>query len=269
MAELFDFRALRADEVEVRFCQLNNKQNPTGVQFLLYKDARCDMRVLDECFGSFGWSREHKMLDGKLYCAVSIKNPETGEWVTKDDAGEETEIAKAKGEASDAFKRACFNWGIGRELYTAPKRLEIPFESDYEREHNNIFGLRVTEMVVENHKIMKLVISDKFKVRYSWTRDGGATTPQAPKSPLDFQMPAIPQATMHRVGSGEKPKPIQQAQPNAMPTKKQAMDDVKAKLPNCQNSDDLMALWAVYPLYQRDVEFSELFTARKNELGIR
>ena len=27
---------------------------------------------------------------------------------------------KEKSQASDSFKRACFNWGIGRELYSAP-----------------------------------------------------------------------------------------------------------------------------------------------------
>ena len=269
MAEKLEFRALRADEVQVRFAQLNNKQDPTGVQFLLYKDARCDMRILDEKFGAFGWSREHKMLDGKLYCSVSIFNEATNSWVTKDDAGEETQIAEAKGEASDAFKRACFNWGIGRELYTAPKKIEIPFENDFERQKQNIFGLYVSEMVVNDHRIDKLVISDKYKPRFTWTRQGVSVTPQASKSPLDYPLPATPHATMHRVGSGEKAKPIPTQEPKQFSSKNEAITTVKNTLPRLKSGDDLVKLWDLYPLYQTDVDFKALFTARKKELGIQ
>ena len=115
---MIEFRPLEADEIEVRVSQA--RQN--GVALLLYKDARCDMRILDETVGCANWQKHFYEHKGTMFCSVGIKIPETasGEWVWKDDAGEPSNTSAQKGEASDAFKRACFNWGIGRELYTAP-----------------------------------------------------------------------------------------------------------------------------------------------------
>ncbi|MCM1224287.1 MAG: hypothetical protein NC548_58525, partial [Lachnospiraceae bacterium] len=87
---------------------------------LLYKDARVDQRILDETFGSFGWKRSHQSIDGNLYCTVEIRDGATGEWIAKQDVGTTGQAEKEKSQASDSFKRACFNWGIGRELYSAP-----------------------------------------------------------------------------------------------------------------------------------------------------
>ncbi len=111
-----EFRLLRADEIDVRVSQVSEK----GAGLLLYKDARCDMNILDEAFGVFGWQRRHSLINGNLFCTVSVRDPETGEWVSKQDVGTESYTEKEKGQASDSFKRACFNLGIGRELYTAP-----------------------------------------------------------------------------------------------------------------------------------------------------
>lgn len=117
-----NFRKLRADEIECRVG--TEKKNPDGsvkgCSILLYKDARCDMRLLDEVVGQMNWKREHRSIDGRLYCTVSIYDKERGEWVSKEDVGVESRTEAEKGQASDAFKRSCFNWGIGRELYTAP-----------------------------------------------------------------------------------------------------------------------------------------------------
>lgn len=109
------FRTLRASEIEARIAQI--KEN--GLTLLLYKDARCDMNILDEVVGPIGWKREHNMIGDRLYCTVSIQ-ADNGEWISKQDVGTESYTEKEKGQASDSFKRACFNWGIGRELYTAP-----------------------------------------------------------------------------------------------------------------------------------------------------
>ena len=109
-----EFRALRADEVECRISTI--KKN--GCSLLLYKDARCDMNILDETVKPENWQRSHELINGNLFCNVSIKCG--SEWITKQDVGKESYAEKEKGQASDAFKRACFNWGIGRELYTAP-----------------------------------------------------------------------------------------------------------------------------------------------------
>ncbi len=110
------FRRLNADEIECRV--QSNKDN--GCILLLYKNARCDMNILDETVGQMNWQRDHKELKGVMYAGVGIYDTERGSWVWKWDCGSESNTDAQKGEASDSFKRACVNWGIGRELYTAP-----------------------------------------------------------------------------------------------------------------------------------------------------
>ena len=109
------FRGLRPDEIDVRVGSVSAK----GVSLLLYKDARCDMNILDETYGVEGWQRKHEVINGNLYCGIGIYNKDINEWVWKWDCGTESYTEKEKGEASDSFKRAAFNVGIGRELYTA------------------------------------------------------------------------------------------------------------------------------------------------------
>ena len=111
-----EFRTLRADEIDARVSQVSEK----GIVLLLYKDSRCDMRLLDETVGSMNWQRDHKELKGNMYCGVGIWDDEKKTWIWKWDCGTESYTEAQKGEASDSFKRACFNWGAGRELYTAP-----------------------------------------------------------------------------------------------------------------------------------------------------
>lgn len=113
MSEL-KFRDLKADEIDVRISQITDK----GLSLLLYKDARCDMNILDETVGAFNWQRTHTRDNAN--CVVSIWDETKSVWVSKEDTGTESNTEKEKGLASDSFKRACFNWGIGRELYTAP-----------------------------------------------------------------------------------------------------------------------------------------------------
>lgn len=109
-------RLLRAEEIECRAASVREK----GLSLLLYKDARVDQRILDEAFGIFGWKRSHQCINGSLYCTVEVFDKENGCWVAKQDVGACGHTEKEKSQASDSFKRACFNWGIGRELYTAP-----------------------------------------------------------------------------------------------------------------------------------------------------
>ena len=108
------FRLLRADEIEVRVSQIT----PRSVMLLLYKDSRTDMTILDETVGPLNWQRHHSRENAN--CTVSIYDPDKGCWVEKEDTGTESNTEAEKGLASDSFKRACFNWGVGRELYTAP-----------------------------------------------------------------------------------------------------------------------------------------------------
>lgn len=117
-----EFRSLRADEIECRVGQI--AKNGNGLSLLLFKTARVDADMLDETVGPESWQCEFYECKGTLFCKVGIlidRKDVLAEWVWKDDAGSPSNMEAAKGEASDAFKRACFKWGIGRELYTAPR----------------------------------------------------------------------------------------------------------------------------------------------------
>lgn len=109
------FKPLKADDIECRVSQIN-KDN--SVNLLLYKTARTDMKYLDEVIGAENWQCDYKEVCGVVYCGIGIKT-ENG-WIWKWDAGSESRVEAEKGQASDAFKRAGFRVGIGRELYTAP-----------------------------------------------------------------------------------------------------------------------------------------------------
>lgn len=111
-----EVRLLDASEIECRVGTISEK----GLSLLLYKDARADMKILDETYGPMNWQRSHEIIGGSLYCTVSIWDDEKRQWVSKMDVGTESYTEKEKGQASDSFKRACVSIGIGRELYTAP-----------------------------------------------------------------------------------------------------------------------------------------------------
>lgn len=110
------FRKLKANEIEARVSTVTEK----GCSILLYKDARTDQNILDETVGCLNWQRSHQLIGDRLYCTVSIWDEDKKQWISKQDVGTESYTEKEKGQASDSFKRACFNLGIGRELYTAP-----------------------------------------------------------------------------------------------------------------------------------------------------
>lgn len=113
-------RVLKKTEIECRVSQCGMGQYGAWCTVLLYKDARVDMRILDEVYGPNNWQREHTMIGDRLYCTISIWDDEKKQWIKKQDVGTESNAEPEKGQASDAFKRAGFNVGIGRELYTAP-----------------------------------------------------------------------------------------------------------------------------------------------------
>ena len=112
------FRKLKAEEIECRVQTIKNTKTSYGVSLLLYKDARVDQRMLDEEVGPMNWQRKHTRDNAN--CIVSIWDEDKKRWIEKEDTGTESNTEAEKGLASDSFKRACFNWGIGRELYTAP-----------------------------------------------------------------------------------------------------------------------------------------------------
>lgn len=179
------FRTLRENEIDCRIQSLNKKNDSVGAVVLLYKDARVDMRLLDEVVGSMNWKREHAIIGDRLYCTVSIYNEQTGEWVGKSDVGTESNTEKEKGQASDSFKRACFNWGIGRELYSAPftyiQLNKGEWSPGKDGKPKSYAKFKVQEIEYdENRNISKLVIVDnKGSVRF--TMGGNNTQPTTQK----------------------------------------------------------------------------------------
>lgn len=113
------FRLLRADEIETRVSEV--AKDGSWLTLLLYKTARTDASLLDEVVGPLNWANDYKTINDNMYCAIGIRNADTGEWVWKWNVGTESNTEAEKGEASDAMKRAGFVWGIGTELYSAPR----------------------------------------------------------------------------------------------------------------------------------------------------
>jgi hypothetical protein len=150
------FRDLKADEIECRVAQATEK----GVSLLMYKDARCDQNILDETVGAFGWMRQHTRDNAN--CIVSIWDEKKGQWILKEDTGTESNTEKEKGLASDSFKRACFNWGIGRELYTAPFIWINPDGCTALKQDRDKWKcydkFEVQKIIIENKKIVALAI---------------------------------------------------------------------------------------------------------------
>ena len=165
------FRDLTKDDIDVRIAMV--KEN--GVSLLLYKDARVDMDILDETVGAYNWKREHQFKDGKLYCSVSIWDKEKQQWISKEDVGTESNTEQEKGQASDSFKRACFNWGIGRELYTAPF-IWISKEYCNIKEHNGRYSCNdkfyVDSIEINNKVITQLTIKNGDANVYVLGREG-------------------------------------------------------------------------------------------------
>lgn len=160
------FRDLRADEIDCRVATCSEK----GLSLLLYKDARCDMNILDETVGATNWMRHHSRDNAN--CLVAIWDEDKQQWIEKEDTGTESNTEAQKGLASDSFKRACFNWGIGRELYTAPF-IWIPagnYKAVTNKQGKPSTNDRfiVSEIVIEDKKITGLIIKNGSNVVYTF-----------------------------------------------------------------------------------------------------
>ena len=183
------FRPLKAEEVDVRVGTCNEK----GVALLLFKDARCDMALLDEVVGPENWECSYESIDNKLFCTVSVLVDRDGglsQWVSKQDVGVPSNMEATKGEASDAFKRACFKWGIGRELYTAPKiwvdrKLCKKIQKGRNGKEQCYDDFVVTDFEVDDGKIVKLTIcnaSNRMAVVYgNGSKKQGRNATQKPR----------------------------------------------------------------------------------------
>ena len=219
-------RTLQANEIECRVGHSTAK----GASLLLYKDARVDMRMLDEIYGPTNWERYHEVVNGNLFCTVRVWDSEKGCWVSKQDVGTESNTEKEKGGASDSFKRACFNWGIGRELYTAPFIWVTLTDAD------KTDGKITTKFFCreigynENREINHLVIVDgKGNARFTFGKN-------APKM--------------------EKPKEV---------TLEVTLEEAIAEMHACETLDKVKACWSKYPQFKSDDNFKRACT----EQGIK
>lgn len=179
------FRTLNANEIECRVAQAGPKANGAWCSILIYKDARVDQKLLDEVIGPMNWKNDYSFIDGNLYCTVSIWDSEKKEWVSKQNVGTESNTEKEKGQASDAFKRACFNWGIGRELYSSPKIFIDLKQGEYSVENGKVrckASFDVREIAYDSErKVCKLIITDRSgNVRFSFNESSSAAVPAAP-----------------------------------------------------------------------------------------
>ncbi len=190
------FRLLKADEIEVKIKQVTEK----GAVALIYKTSRVDMDILDETVGAENWQSEYSEIKGNLYCGIGIRDDVSG-WVWKSDCGIESrsdgEGNEKKGEASDAFKRAGVQWGIGRELYTAPFIfLNLPTTENQNGKgyklKNPFAKFDVSEIGYDDGgRITKLVIVDENKKTvYSYPKKSGQTSgPGRTETPKNGEVP--------------------------------------------------------------------------------
>lgn len=84
---------------------------------LAYLDARDIEDRLDEVVGLGGWQCRYPYPG---CCELSVKID--GEWITKTNGADETNIEAVKGQYSRALVRAGTMFGIGRYLYDLPNR---------------------------------------------------------------------------------------------------------------------------------------------------
>lgn len=190
-------KPLKIENVDFRVQSVS----PKGyVTILAYKDARVDMQRLDDVCGSLNWKREHTR-DNKN-CIVSIWDETKEQWVSKEDTGAESFADKEKGLASDSFKRACFNWGIGIELYDYPFIFFQLYPDEFKVENNKTkttfkFNLKKWKWDLETKDgvIERLTAKDNSgRLRYDSKKEFNGlptqqTTPTTQKQP---QQPAPP-----------------------------------------------------------------------------
>lgn len=150
------------DAIEVRPAQVKDGK----VTLLCYQNGRNTMDALDKQFGEFGWKVEYKDVAGQIYGRLSIKDPDTGEWIYKEDTGEESNISASKGQSTDILKRLAVRFGYGRELYSVP-RIVIPDDG-----YGN--HLKVSEVSWnDSRECTHITLVNKFgKVMYTWDKDG-------------------------------------------------------------------------------------------------
>lgn len=210
-----NFRTLAPQEIECRVQECKQK----GAILLVYKTARVDYAVLDESVGAFNWKIDYREIKGNLYCGISIYDKDKNEWITKWNAGDESDYEKTKGEASDACKRAGFVWGIGRELYTAPFIWINLSEAEVFKNNKGGFSVvpslkfEVSEIGYDaKRNINKLVITDNNgAVRYSHGSNKKAQVATVKAEPLAPKVVKT-EPTMSKIQQTPMPETLTQSE---------------------------------------------------------
>ena len=171
-------KPLEIDDIDFRIQSINKGGYAT---ILAYKDARVDMNRLDDVCGQANWQRDHKEVKGVVYCGIGIDisisdDGINNKYVWKWDAGAESFTEKQKGEASDSFKRAGFNWGIGRELYDYPSIKVLLRADEFELKDGKAkqkWSLNLRKWVwgseFKDGILVKLAAKDeRGKLRFNW-----------------------------------------------------------------------------------------------------
>lgn len=172
-----EWELMKPEAIEIRPAQVKDGK----VTLLAYQNGRNTMDALDNKFGEFGWKVEYKDVAGQIYGRLSIKDPDSGEWIYKEDTGEESNISASKGQSTDILKRLAVRFGYGRELYTIPR---IVINDDGYGNH-----LKVGEVEWnDKRECTHITLVNKFgKVMYRWDKDGELK--EATKK-VDIQMTA-------------------------------------------------------------------------------
>ena len=235
-----EIRVLKANEIECRVGQTGKQRNGSAwCSLLLYKDARCDQRILDELFGPLGWQRRHEAVNGQVCCIVSVKDPDSNEWIEKEDVGTESNTEAVKGQFSDSFKRACFNLGIGRELYTSPK-IFITLNNNEWTESNGKVRLNAK------------TVFEVAEIDYDEARNINKLTLVDGNGAVRYQLGQNVQATYANTNSDID----EQLNGYAMPSIEQA-----------RTREELTRIWNEFPMLQEDQRFISALNKRQTEIN--
>lgn len=231
-------RLLRADEIECRAQSVKSN----GCILLLYKDARTDMNLLDETFGNGNWQRSHEVINDNLFCNLDIWDLDKKCWVRKQDVGVESNTEKEKGQASDAFKRAGFNVGIGRELYTAP-----------------FIWINLTADEVDNSKGKP---SLSFKVKFHVSKIGYNDKREIVKLEIKDQAGKV----RYTLGA-EQPKPKTVKATDSIESFKKELKDATDLLNRCKDIASVDEVVKAYKTLWTNQDFKNATAKRRKELN--
>ena len=184
------FRNLTPSEIQIRPTDTKFKGSCT---LLLYQDARAAMDILDETVGPEKWQKEYYEVKGNVYCRIGILTDNGFVW--KADCGIESNVDAQKGEASDAFKRAAVNWGIGRELYSGP-RIKITCPDNYYKDERLTMSFYVKCIQYEGKRITAITVADRFdNVVFDWDYNNGLKAQKKPVESVKTEKGTPPQQT--------------------------------------------------------------------------